>query len=120
MSYCRWSSDNWRCDLYCYGDSQGGFTTYVAGNRVVGEIPKEPELKLVDGELPENFMAEHNAVMAFLDKAERRPIGLPHDGETFNDPDLASFLERVTELRKIGYNVPDYVFDEIREEMAAA
>lgn len=120
MSYCRWSSDNWRCDLYCYEDSQGGFTTHVAGRRIVGDIPKEPELKLINGELPENFMAEHQAVMRFLDTAERQPIGLPFDGESFNDPDLESFLQRVTDLREVGYNVPDHVFDEIREEMAAS
>ncbi|MDP9203477.1 MAG: hypothetical protein M3P26_16340 [Gemmatimonadota bacterium] len=119
MSYCRWSSDNWRCDLYCYQDISLGYTTHVAGNRVVGDIPQEPDWALLVIDLP-RFGREHAAVMAFLDTAERRPIGLPHDGATFHDPDLASFLSRVTELRKIGYNVPDYVFDEIREEMAAA
>ena len=114
MSYCRWSSDNWRCDLYCYEDVSGGFTTHVAGNRVVGEIPAEPPLVLP---LPDDWAQQHSRVMAFLSTAERRPIGLPHDGESYNDPDLQSFLERVTSLRADGYNVPDYVFDEIRAEI---
>ncbi len=34
MSYCRWSSDNTNCDLYCYEDCSGGFTTHVAGFRL--------------------------------------------------------------------------------------
>ena len=42
MSYCRWSSDNWKCDLYCYEDVSGGITTHVAGNRIVGDIPEAP------------------------------------------------------------------------------
>lgn len=34
MSYCRWSSDNWKCDLYCYEDANG-YITHVADNRIV-------------------------------------------------------------------------------------
>jgi hypothetical protein len=30
LSYCRWSSDNFRCELYCYQDTCGGWTTHVA------------------------------------------------------------------------------------------
>lgn len=119
MSYCRWSSDNWRCDLYCYEDVSGGFTTHVAGNRVVGEIPRDPSvLELVRGTISdEEWLTQHRAALKFLETAERRPIGLPHDGESFNDPDLPSFLKRVTDLRAMGYNIPDYVFDEIQEEL---
>jgi len=32
MSYCRWSSNNFNCDLYCY-HSDWGFETHVAGGR---------------------------------------------------------------------------------------
>lgn len=117
MSFCRWSSDNWRCDLYCYEDVAGSFTTHVAGNRVVGEIPKEPSMTLP---LSPTFMAEHRAVMDFLDTAERAPIGLPYDGETFRDPDLSSFLDRLLELRAAGYHFPDYVLDDVRAEIAEA
>lgn len=37
MSYCRWSSDNFECDLYCYSDVNGGYTTHVAGRRRQGD-----------------------------------------------------------------------------------
>lgn len=115
MSYCRWSSDNWRCDVYAFADSGGGFTTHVAGNRVVGDIPLEPTL---DEEINDEWMKRHQAVMDFLKTAERKPIGLASDGETFHDSTLSGFLERMTDLRGEGYNIPDYVFDEIREEMS--
>ena len=35
MSYCRWSSDDFQCDVYVYESVAGGFVTHVAANRVV-------------------------------------------------------------------------------------
>lgn len=122
MSYCRWSSDDFRCDIYCYEDVSGGFTTHVAGNRVRGEIPRERFDLLMkpdrtEGELQE-FMASHKAQMDYLETAERESIGLPYDGQSFNDPDLKSFLKRLLHLRATGYNFPDHVLENVREELA--
>src|SRR5687767_6611694 len=39
MSYCRWSTDDFQCDLYCYEDVSGGFTTHVAGRRKIWDAP---------------------------------------------------------------------------------
>jgi hypothetical protein len=55
--------------------------------------------------------------MDWLATCDRTPIGLPHDGETFNDPDLESFLTRVQSLRALGYHCPEWVDEVIREEM---
>jgi len=85
MSYCRWSSDNWQCDLYCYDDISGGITTHVAGYRCV--------------------------------KGRKRRIGLPHDGERFNDPDSKSFLRRLLYLRSLGYRFPDYVIEQVKKDI---
>jgi hypothetical protein len=79
MSYCRWSSDNWKCDLYCYADCYGGYTTHVAGNRIVGEVPEAPLKLIMDGKMKE-FAKAHKKQMAFLDKCKRVKIGLPYDG----------------------------------------
>ena len=119
MSYCRWSSVNWRCDLYCYGDVSGGFTTHVAGNRIVGAIPQEPMWKLLTTD-PDRFAREHKAVMEFLQTCDRQPIGLPHDGETFNDPDLPAFYARLVALRDLGYHCPHYLLEDVAEEIAMA
>jgi hypothetical protein len=69
------------------------------------ELPLDPE-----------WGEKHNAVMDFLKYAKRAPIGLPHDGETFSDPDLPSFLARLEYLRSVGYSFPDYVLDDVRAE----
>lgn len=110
MSYCRWSSDNWRCDLYCYG-GDGGHVTHVAGNRVVGDIPQEPSLAaLVDGSLSDaDFTKQHKVVMDFLQNAKRKPIGLPYDGQTFVDATDEEFHDRLLMLRAAGYHFPDYL-----------
>lgn len=124
MSYCRFSSDNFACDLYCYADVSGGYTTHVAGNRVIGEIPKE-EPWPGQGASKEEIeawshvaAAKHKAQMDFLIAAERAPLGLPCDGKCFNDPDLPSFLARVESLQAMGYRVPHHVVASIRDEIA--
>lgn len=119
MSYCRWSSDNWRCPLYCYADAGGGWTTHVAGNKPIGvpEIPPFPYREGEEAKLAE-WTAAYKAQMEFLKTAERRDIELPYAGETFNDPTLEAFRDRLLALRAVGYDVPDYVLERVEEEMA--
>ncbi len=119
MSYCRWSSNNWDCDLYCYADCSGGYTTHVASNRVVGTVPPMPEWKkdMSDADCAAYFAA-HRAQMDWLNTAKHKHIGLPYDGQSFNDDTLAEFLDRVVWLRDMGYHVPEYVIQDIREEIA--
>lgn len=113
MSYCRWSSDNWRCDLYCY-ESGDGFITHVANRKRIGEIPKLPNVSTTSyDEYAEAYKKHMNAVK----KAKLVNIGLPYDSQTFNDPDLESFLKRIKHLKDVGYNVPDYVIEFIMEEI---
>lgn len=118
MSYCRWSSDNWNCDLYCYEDCHGGWTTHVAGQKKHHPDGKPcPEYVIDKG--PEVFRDTYMAQQAWLDECVHKPIGLPHDGESFNDPDLESFKARLLYLRGVGYSFPDYVLEAVDEEIAA-
>ena len=112
MSYCRFSSDNFRCDLYCYA-SQGGYTTHVASTRVDGDIPALAPLTNTA-----QFLESHRAQMAFLETATHTPIMLPHAGQDFVDADLAAFLDRLEGLRALGYHVPPGVLEGVREELA--
>lgn len=117
MSYCRWSSDNWKCDVYCYEDVRGGWTTHVAGMKRIGEIPIYEFPKDDSPEEQERFMREYKAHNEAVDKSTLEPIGLPHDGETFNDDTLEEFRGRLTMLKEAGYHVPKWVFETIDEEM---
>lgn len=116
MSYCRWSSAEWRSDVYCYSDVYGGYTTHVAANRVVGEIPPVPDQLLHDD--PNAWATAHERQMAFLRDCKREPIGLAHDGQSFNDSTLSGLRDRLLTLRAEGYFVPDSAFERIDRELA--
>ncbi len=120
MSYCRWSSDDFGCDLYCYGSDRGE-ETHVASRRIVGEIPKVGPFPRGDApkEEWEAFAARHKAQSEWLKTCEREPIGLAYDGESFLDHSPAEFLETLLMLRAAGYRFPDYVIEDAREEISA-
>lgn len=112
MSYCRWSSDDCMCDLYCYESCYGGWTTHVARSR--RERRPVPSLDYSNSDV---FMETYRSQMEDLKNIKLKPIGLPHDGETFNDETIEKFLERIIYLKSIGYSVPDSVIYNIREEI---
>lgn len=121
MSYCRWSSDDWKCDLYCYEDAGGGWTTHVAGRRRIGEVPPDFWDKFVAQEItPKEYTKLHNEQMEVLSTLPFEDITLPHAGETFNDPTLGAFKARLVHLRSLGYHFPDYVLDTIDKEIRKA
>lgn len=116
MSYCRWSSDDFGCDLYCYEDTNGGWTTHVAGKRILGEVPHVDWSLLRSDEA--EFWRQHEAQEAYLGTCERKAIGGQNDGATFNDGTLDAFKERLLMLQADGYRFPDYVLTSVDEEIA--
>lgn len=98
MSYCRFSSDDFRCDVYVYEHCDGGWYTHVAGNKTLGYIPRrlrlpDPSLKVSPRSIDrlrfriwlELYSFSRRIQDWYLDHAPRRDLGLPHDGETFID-----------------------------------
>lgn len=118
MSYCRFSDDDFQCDVYCYADAYG-YTTHVASNRPVLDGTLPPPVDFTP-ESVESWMARHKRVMAWVENAERRPIGLAYDGESFSDPDAESAADRLQMLKDAGYNVPQHAIDALRAEAAEA
>ena len=121
MSYCRWSSDDYQCDVYVYADARGGWTTHVAARRRVYTEPLPDPVDLPRGFTEDQFnawYARHRTVLDMADRAELVDIGLPHDGETFNDLTPGTCLVRLITLRELGYRVPQYAIDSLREEQA--
>lgn len=113
MSYCRWSSDNWKSDVYCYADVDGTWTTHVASRRRVGHIPEHPSWgDPIDDEWMHQANAHHDAVAA----SELVPIGLPHDGKTFKDGSPGACWATLVMLKAAGYHVPQYALDALYEE----
>lgn len=126
MSYCRWSSDNFRSDVYVYEDASGGWTTHVAKRRLVlPAVPAIPFLWL-DVFMGKRSMVHRMAcrLWAWSNRLHlwtvrhfpHRVIGLSYDGKTMNHEtpsECADFLER---LRALGYYVPQPAIDQLRED----
>lgn len=118
MSYCRWSSDNWKCHLYCYEDVSGGWTTHIAGRKRIGTIPDDRMDDFMLGKITaEEFAKLHKVQMDALGELPFEDITLPHAGETFNDGSLEGFRDRLLSLRSIGYHSPDHVLEDVNREI---
>jgi len=141
MSYCRWSSMNMMCDVYVYENVSGGWTTHVAGNRLMFQpIPSLPlgvfnfrgkwDKKKRRVTYPNRRIAffAHIYFKVFswsqslhswsIGLIPRRNIGLQHDGKTFNSDTAGDCADLLESLRKEGYRVPQYAIDRLREEEA--
>lgn len=113
------------CDLYCY-ESSDGFETHVATTRLyLGPDGLSPGpfsqlgLALCMGGNPKGWEDLKVKYESMVGAKEFLPIGLPHDGETFHDPDLETFLARLLGLASLGYRFPDHVVQTVRQEISA-
>jgi hypothetical protein len=129
MSYCRWSSDGHKCDVYVYEDVSGGFTCHVASRKIVNldEAPHVPSLfdyesfQRPEGKITEedmkDFMVKHRAWMKWLqDGAIHENIGLEFDGKTFNVETATEMGNSLKMMKEMGYQVPDYAIESLWEE----
>ena len=111
MSYCRFSSEGFQCDVYVY-ESNDGWITHVAARR---RATRAPELDWSTQALCEQTQA---AQRAFLDDPNNTPlpIGLSDDGMMFCDPTPAACAAQLIRLKTMGYQVPQYAIDDLLEE----
>lgn len=125
MSYCRWSSDGFACDVYVYEDVMGGFTCHVARSKIVNlhEAPEEPKMPSDFGIVSDNndwipeYMEKSKLRSEWLENhAIRENIGLEFDGKTFNTESATSMANELTMLKNMGYQVPQYAIDSLYEE----
>lgn len=114
MSYCRWSSDGFSCDVYCYEHVHGGFMIHVARGRHVSDEPRPASMDSAIDKSPEEFLAAYHAQQAWLNGAHIETIGLPHDGEDYCENTAGEAADRLEQLRAAGYRVPQYAIDELR------
>ena len=106
MAFCRFSSMNWQCDLYCYSDCDGGITTHVAAQRHTGYIPPLPSVTADQ----ESFTKLYRAHMDAVHNSPKEKISLPFAGETFRSDTVEDLKMALRELRELGYIFPDELF----------
>ncbi len=114
MSYCRWSTNDYRCDVYVYQSSEG-WDTHVARHR--HEVPDGAFPPPVDpSEDLDGWVLRSEVVRALIHEAERKPIGLRYDGESYVDATPGECADRLEQLRALGYRVPQSAIDSLRAE----
>lgn len=114
MSICRWSSDNYRSDVYVY--SHGGWTIHVASYRIAFH-PDHPLLPIpLDGD-PAAWVAYTEASRVAHEHTERSRIDHPLAGASYREPTAAACLRRLQELSAEGFHVPEFAFDSLVDEV---
>lgn len=120
MSYCRWSSDNFTCDLYCY-ESNDGFVTHIAESRQrlwfrIFHYLTDKRFPMGKGETYRVWRFIQYFSFTFPRGLMYKKIKLPYAGESFTDPTEADMFKRIRDLISLGYKIPTYLQDEINAE----
>lgn len=105
MSYCRWSTDDYQCDLYVFDDVNGGVTVHVAKTKPVYKEPLPKPLPLLHDTVGD-YLERYRKVSAMLEEADVVPIGLPHDGESYYGMSHGEAADLCESLIGLGYRAP--------------
>ena len=114
MSYCRFSTDDFKSNVYCYKHVNQQYVITVAGLKYdYDTIDLPPDVHTTDFEARYNRNLE---VMEILEDEPLEPIGLPHDGEIFYVESLEEMEEKLQELDDMGYYIPQIAYKRINDE----
>lgn len=113
MSYCRFSSDNWKSDVYVY-ETDRGFMVDIAANRFVGRIPRTLPIN------SPNWYKSYLKQSKYVHKAKTVPIGGKFDGGYFLCSTRQELIEKLKMLKRAGYRIPKWVIPDIQKEIAEA
>lgn len=119
MSYCRFSTDDFQCDLYLYEDCNGGWTWHIAGNRAqidVASLGPKPKWEQTDM-FYRKWIERDQKLMSMLSDCPRVDIDHPLAGKSGNCDTLGELLDFLIQIKSEGIRFPDYVLDVVREEM---
>lgn len=106
MSYCRFSDDDYRSDVYCY-QGANGYVTHVASMRVLGDIPHLPTFPAnLSGDEASAWVAAHEAQMEYLEYSQKEAISLPHAGKTILNETEIEMQATLWMLKDLGYHIP--------------
>ena len=120
MSYCRWSCDNMKSDVYAYesGDSEvSEYVVHVASSYYDFDIPAAPLSEDYDDiESWVKASVIHNRERSeFLSAKDAVVHNKKHAGRTFYFEEESDMFTFFRELRSLGYYVPNHAFESNNE-----
>lgn len=120
MSYARFSSDDFRSDVYVY-ESADGFVLHVASNRAniteeqYAALPTAGDLTSEEG--IKAYLDHNNALhQLIMTGANSEAIDHPQAGETYVLDAPGDCADKLEELRKEGFYIPQFAINTLREE----
>lgn len=119
MAFCRFSSMDWRCDVYVY-ESQDGFVTHTAGARppqaFFDALPPRVVIHSFEDDAQWRRWVERQIeVQRMLDEYEYETIDLPRASKTFLVSTPGECADLLVSLREEGFTVPDEAIEALRE-----
>ena len=109
MSYCRFSSDNWNSDIYCY-QTVDGYTIHVASNRYDREITP------LDESTEDKLLKSYRQQREDINKAKKVNIELDGAGESYYLSTPQETVDKLKELKSKGFRVPDFAIKALEDE----
>lgn len=121
MSYCRWSTDDYQCDVYVWHDITDTWRTEVAGRRRIWKVPLPPPVhgEIGSDEWLTSFTDRHTALMRLLNDESNfdwQTIAEPDGGRSYTHDSPGECADNLQRLHEAGLNVPQDAIDTLREE----
>jgi hypothetical protein len=116
MSYCRWSSDDFTCDLYAWHDISDNIVIHCSSNRRVWPEDLLPP-KCSDDATTQEWAERFMEVMKLVDQTELIELDFEYAGERIACGTRSEAIEKFLELREIGYKFPDAVIEMLKAEI---
>ena len=114
MSYCRFSSDDFRCDVYAWNDISGVYRIEVARNRIEWGDKLPPEVDYAED--PEGWIKRHSLVLKLAGELPHTMIDHELAGTGITCYDGEHFRDTMLMLKSEGFYIPDYTIDMIIED----
>ena len=112
MSYCRFSCDNIKSDVYAY-EAEDCFIVHVASYYYDVELP--PAIRHGDYETDElwitAYLETHKKTREITQLLEPKKHEKEYAGKSKAFDTESEMFEFLKELKSLGYHVPDYAFD---------
>lgn len=115
MSLCRFSSDDWKSDVYIYKSKLGYYVINVASGRHVPHKPLPPKIDMenMDGKEEDKaiaFAERFMQVYEIIQDSKLVAIGGKYDGMTFVCNTADKTIKQLREIQEEGYHVPNFVY----------